>query len=333
MKYRKLGKNGPLVSALGLGCMGMSPSYGPINDTLSLKVIQRAYDVGITFFDTADMYGDGANEKLLGSAIRSFRDKIVIATKCGIKFVDDECKIDNTRRYIKQACEASLIRLGVEAIDLYYLHRYNPEVPLQESMETLLELTREGKVKHIGLSEVEAETLEKAHAILGDKLIALQSEYSIANPGLAEKVFPTCRKLNIAFVPYSPLGRGLLSGKVRDAKVFAESPVLDFRSILPQFQSDVLPDNLHLINAIEKIAKRKNCTTAQLSLAWLLAQGDDIIPIPGTKRLEYLEENIASLNVHLSSEDLRIIENVRRENPIKGVRYPEGLMKLFHLKS
>ena len=201
MHYRKLGKSGPRVSALGLGCMGMSPSYGPFDDTLSCKVIQKAYDEGITFFDTADMYGTGANEKLLGGAIRPFRDKVVIATKCGIKFVNEECKIDNTPRYIKQACEASLVRLGVEVIDLYYLHRYNPEVPLEESMEALLELVQEGKVRYLGLSEVGVETLKKAHAILGDKLIALQSEYSIMNSGQAQQVLPTCRKLDIAFVP------------------------------------------------------------------------------------------------------------------------------------
>ncbi len=332
MEHRKLGKKGPRVSALGLGCMGMSASYGVTDDATSLQVIQRAYDRGITFFDTADMYGNGANEQLLGGAIRSFRDKIILATKCGIKFIGDECKIDNIPSYIKQSCEASLRRLGVEEIDLYYLHRYNPGVPLHESMGALLDLIKEGKVKHIGLSEVDGETLGKAHQILGDSLVALQTEYSIANAEFAEIVLPTCRKLGISFIPYSPLGRGLLSGKIKDAKAFKESTAIEYRAMLPQFQPDVLTDNLVLIKAIETIAKRKKCTVAQLSLAWLLAQGNDIIPIPGTKKLEYLEENIGSLNVSLSNEDLELIENARSENPVKGGRYPKELMELFHLK-
>lgn len=332
MEYRKLGKKGPLVSALGLGCMGMSPSYGPTDDTISLQVIKRAYDKGITFFDTADMYGNGGNEQLLGHAIRPFRDKIILATKCGIKFIGDECKIDNTPSYIKQSCEASLRRLGVEEIDLYYLHRYNPEVSFHESMGALLDLVKEGKVRHIGLSEVDAETLGKAHQILGDSLIALQTEYSIANAEFAEIVLPTCRKLGISFIPYSPLGRGLLSGKIKDTKAFKESTTVEYRAMLPQFQPDILTNNLFLIKAIETIAKRKKCTEAQLSLAWLLAQGDDIIPIPGTKKLEYLEENIGSLNVTLSNEDLELIEKARSENPVKGGRYPKELMELFHLK-
>lgn len=332
MQYRKLGKKGPVVSALGLGCMGMSASYGPTDDTTSLEVIQRAYDRGITFFDTADMYGNGANEQLLGHGIRSFRDKIILATKCGIKFIGDECKIDNTPNYIKQSCEASLRRLGVDEIDLYYLHRYNPDVPLHESMGALLDLVKEGKVKHIGLSEVDAETLEKAHQILGDSLIALQTEYSIANSEFAETVLPTCKKLGVSFIPYSPLGRGLLSGKIKDAKAFKESTAVEYRAVLPQFQSDLLMHNLFLIKAIEAIAKRKKCMVAQLSLAWLLAQGDDIIPIPGTKKLEYLEENIGSLNVILSNQDLELIEKARAENPVKGGRYPKELMELFYLK-
>jgi aryl-alcohol dehydrogenase-like predicted oxidoreductase len=332
MKYRNLGSQGPLVSALGLGCMGMSASYGPTNDATSLKVIQRAYDRGITFFDTADMYGDGANEQLLGQAILTFRDKIIIATKCGIKFVGNECQIDNTSGYIKQACEASLKRLGIEAIDLYYLHRHYPGVPLHESMGALLELVKEGKIKSVGLSEVDSETLEKSHQILGNHLVALQSEYSIINADSARNVLPTCRKLGISFIPYSPLGRGLFSGKIRDAEDFKHTTALEYRLILPQFQPEALAHNLSLVRAIEILAKRKDCTLAQLSLAWLLAQGDDIIPIPGTKRIEHLEENIASLNVSLSEEDLQFIEKARSENPIKGRRYPEELMKLFHLQ-
>lgn len=332
MKYRNLGKKGPLVSSLGLGCMGMSPSYGPTNDTISLRVIKHAYEQGITFFDTADMYGNGTNEQLLGEAIRPFRNKVIIATKCGIKFVGDECKIDNSPKYISQACDASLARLGVEEIDLYYLHRFNPEVPLSESIGALSDLVKEGKIRYIGLSEVDSETLEKSHQILGDSLVALQTEYSIANAQFAESMLPICRKLGVSFIPYSPLGRGLLSGKIRNADNFKDCNVVEYRSILPQFQPDVLPANLRLIQAIETIAARNKCTLTQLSLAWLLAQGNDIIPIPGTKRLEYLDENMAAINITLSKEDLQLIEKARRENPIEGGRYPQELMELFHLK-
>ncbi len=325
MKWRKLGKNGPVVSALGLGCMGLSDLYGPTDEKSAEKVIQEAYEQGITFFDTADMYGKGANEQLLGKVIKSFRDKIVIATKCGLEHIPDGLRINNNPDYIKTACANSLKRLGIDSIDLYFLHRHNPEAPIEESMEVMLDLVEEGKVKRVGLSEVSAETIQRAHAILGGTLIAVQSEYSIMNPLTAEMVLPTCRALGLAFVAFSPLTRGLLSGKIRDATVFAESSVFDFRSIAPQFQKEALKNNLRLVEALEELAQQKTCTVAQLSLAWLLAQGDDIIPIPGTKRHDYLQENIGSLDVNLSSEDLAFIGEKMKEHPIQGARLPEAL--------
>lgn len=331
MKYLQLGK-GPLVSALGLGCMGMSENYGPTDENLAVEVIRQAFKQGVTFFDTADAYGKGHNEILVGKAVKPFRDQIIIATKCGIQHVGKELKINNTPDYIKQACHDSLERLGIGTIDLYYLHRYNPEVPIESSMEAMLELINEGKIRYVGLSEVDAETIERAHQVLGDALVAIQTEYSIVNRAQAEAVLPICKKLGIAFVAWSPLARGLLSGKIRDAKVFKESKAYDFRSVLPQFQDEALQENLRLVEAIETIAKKKNCTPAQLSLAWLLAQDDQIIPIPGTKKLEYLHENLGAMDVHLTPEECDTLNSAIEENPIKGARYPEALMKIFNLK-
>lgn len=326
MKYRRLGKSGPTVSQLGLGCMGMSPCYGLTDDKVSIQVIEKAYERGITFFDTADMYGRGGNEELVGKAIKSFRDKIILATKCAIKYVGEDIEIDNRPEYIKEACDGSLKRLGVDVIDLYYLHRYNPEIPLEDSMGALLDLIDEGKVRYIGLSEVNSQILERAHQILGDKLVALQSEYSIANAKAAETVIPMCRKLGVSLVPYSPLGRGLLSNNCPDTSVS------DFRIRLPQFQPEVISHNLELAKALNEIAKEKQCTVAQLALAWLFSQGDDMIPIPGTKRLEYLEDNLGSIDLPFTKSDFMRIEEVREKHPFMGLRYPEFLMKLFHLE-
>lgn len=331
MKFRKLGKKGPLVSALGLGCMTMTESYGPTNEKSGLETIEIAYENGVTFFDTADMYGSGANEKLVGKAIKHFRKKIVIATKCGIEYVDQGLKINNTPQYILKACENSLKRLEIDVIDLYYLHRYNPEIPIEESMQAMLKLIEEGKILHVGLSEVDGPTLERAHRLLGDKLVAVQTEYSILNRSVAEAILPTCRKLGVAFVAYSPIGRGLLSGKIKDSKIFSASSEFDFRSMLPQFQSEAFKDNLGLVEAITALSKMKNCTPAQLALAWLLAQGEDIIPIPGTKHAEYLTENLQALNIILSPNDLKMIDEAIRQNPVKGNRLPEELLKVFHL--
>lgn len=302
--------------------MGMSAFYGPTDEKLAIQVIQKAYEDGITLFDTADMYGNGANEILLGKAVKSFRNKVHIATKCGIELKDMTVRIHNSPEYIRKACQASLKRLGMETIDLYYLHRYNPDIPIEESMQAMLELVNEGKILYVGLSEVDGEILKRAHRVLGDKLVALQSEYSILNFADAQAVLPTCRKLNISFVAFSPLGRGLLAGKLKNAQDFKNSETFDVRSIAPQFQPDVFAHNLHLVEGLTAIAKKKDCTPAQLSLAWLLAQGEDIIPIPGTKRMEYLKENLKALKVSLSPADLAAIDQVIIENPIKGIRLP-----------
>lgn len=331
MNYRKLGKNGPCVSALGLGCMGMSEFYGEPDEKSGVDVIQQAYHAGVNFFDTADMYGRGKNEALLGRAVASFRSKVVIATKCGIQRIDDDSRINNDITYIKKSCHKSLKQFNMETIDLYYLHRYNPEVPIEVSMQAMLELINEGKILYVGLSEVDGEILERAYSVLGDKLVALQSEYSIVNRKAAEISLPVCRKLGIAFVPFSPIARGLLSGKIKDAQPFAASKAFDFRSIHPQFQPEALKANMSLIEAVCSIAKEKNCTPAQLSLAWLLAQGEDIIPIPGTKRIDYLNENLKALEIQLSSEDIAIIDKIIRENPVKGERYPEAIKKISYL--
>jgi aryl-alcohol dehydrogenase-like predicted oxidoreductase len=314
--------------------MVMTESYGPADKKASVELIHKAYDRGLNFFDTADVYGMGENEKLVGKAVKPFRDKVIIATKCGIEIrkSDFHHSINNNPKYIYKACHESLQRLGMETIDLYYLHRINPEVPIEESMGAMLRLIEEGKIQYVGLSEADSETLSRAHRVLGDKLVALQTEYSIANRTVAEAVLPACQKLGVSFVAYSPLGRGLLSGVIKDPKTFKESSEFDFRSILPQFQQGVFQENLHLVQAIASIAKKKNCTPAQLSLAWLLAQGDDIIPIPGTKRLKYLEDNLQAIDIKLSASDLAAIDEAIRKHPIKGARYTEELLQIFNLK-
>jgi aryl-alcohol dehydrogenase-like predicted oxidoreductase len=321
-----------MVSALGLGCMGISENYGPADDKAGTEVIQEAYKNGITFFDTADMYGRGANELLLGSAVKAFRNKVVIATKCGIERNGPEMRVNNTHAYIKKACEDSLKRLGMDHVELYYLHRYNKEIPIEESMQAMLELLGEGKILHVGLSEVDGEIVARAHRVLGDKLVALQSEYSIVNHRAADVALPTCRKLGVAFVPFSPIARGMLSGKIKDTQPFKESKAFDFRSIHPQFQPEAYKANMELIDAISDIAAQKKCTPAQLSLAWLLAQGDDIIPIPGTKRLDYLKENIGAVQVHLSPNDLAALDKAMHDHPTAGKRYPDALIELAYLK-
>jgi aryl-alcohol dehydrogenase-like predicted oxidoreductase len=322
MKQRQLGKKGPNVSALGLGCMGMSCFYGKKDESSGLRVIQKAYENGVTLFDTADMYGNGANEILLGKAIKKFRKEVIISTKCSIEFDGVTLRVHNSPHYIFKACDASLKRLGTEKIDLFYLHRFNREVPIEDSMGAMLELIKKGKILYVGLSEVDAETLKKAHRVLGDKLVALQSEYSILNHKDAEAILPVCRELGVSFVAFSPLGRGLLGGTLKDAKVFFDSDELDVRTLSPQFQSDTFSKNLLLVDALKAIVAKKNCTVSQLSLAWLLAQGEDVIPIPGTKRLEYLEENLKSLDVSLSSDDILEIEEAIHSFPVHGMRLP-----------
>lgn len=332
MKYRKLGKSGPKVSELGLGCMGISEFYGPTDEKTGIEVIQKAYEGGINFFDTADMYGRGANELLLGKAIESFRKDLVIATKCSLERIGDVTQINNDPAYIKKACEESLKRLNIDVIDLYYLHRYTPSVPIEESMRAMQELIQEGKIRFVGLSEVDGEIVKRAHNILGDRLVALQSEYSIVNRKPAEIALSTCRELGVAFVPFSPIARGLLSGKVKDSTSFAGSKAFDFRSILPQFQPEAYKANVKLIEAVCSLAEKKSCTPVQLALAWLLAQGNDIIPIPGTKRLDYLQENIKSVDLNLSEQELDELAQVMKQNPVKGNRYPDKILEIAYLK-
>jgi len=334
MEYRKLGKNGLVVSALGLGCMGMSPeTYGPTDQQSAKNTINYAYENGVTLFDTADIYGNGENERFLGPILGGLqRDKIVVATKCGLKEQETGLQINNTPEYIQQACDESLKRLGIDYIDLYYLHRYNPETPIEHSMQAMLALINAGKIRYVGLSEVDAPTIEHAYKILGDKLVAVQTEYSMMNYLAAETILPTCRKLGISFVPFSPIARGLLAGHITDPKVFKEHKEFDFRSILPQFQGECFEQNLRLIEAVKAIATKKHCTPAQLSLAWLLAQGEDIVPIPGTQKVNHLKENIAAAELKLSSDDLNLLAKARQTNPIKGARYPQALMEIFNLE-
>lgn len=325
MKYRQLGLDGPEVSALGLGCMGMSEHYGLVDEKNSLKVLKEAYESGITLFDTADMYGQGENEKLVGKGIKAFRDEIVLATKCGLEYIPNGLRINNDPDYIKKACGESLKRLGVDHIDLYYLHRHNRKVPIEDAMEAMFELVVEGKISYVGLSEVGPETIQRAYAVLGDKLIAVQSEYSMMNYDTAEMVLPKCRQLGLAFVPFSPLTRGLLSGKIRDREAIVQAGDADFRSGLPQFREESLLQNLRFVEAVHEFAERKQATVCQIALAWLLAQGPDIIPIPGTKRIEYLKENIGALDVLLTPSDLEELAAIIRENPILGARLPEAM--------
>lgn len=320
MKFKQLGKSGLEVSAIGLGCMGMSIAYGPASDTDSIKTLQKAIDLGVTFIDTADMYGWGHNETLIGKAIKNQRNKVVIATKMGFIQKEDGFAINTSPDYIRKACEASLKRLGVDTIDLYYLHRIDKITPVEESILVLADLIKEGKIKHIGLSEVKPNTIRQAANI--HSITAVETEYSLWQREPEIEIIPTCRELGIGFVPYSPLGRGFLTGTIQDINQFSAD---DFRRVLPRYQGDNFIENKKLLEQLEQIAKRNNCTAAQLSLAWLMNQGDDIIPIPGTKRLKYLEENIHAVQIELSQSDIKKLNSIFSLNAIKGEKYPEYL--------
>ena len=327
MKQRKLGRGGPVVSAIGLGCMGMSDFYGERDEEESLATIHRALDLGVTFFDTADMYGPHTNEQLLGRALRGHREKAVIATKFGIMRDPDKPRfrgINGQPDYVRASCEGSLRRLNVECIDLYYQHRVDPDTPIEETVGAMAELVHQGKVRFLGLSEAGPETIRRAHAV--HPISALQSEYSLWTRDPEKEVLPVCRELGIGFVPYSPLGRGFLTGKIQKPEDLADN---DYRLTTPRFQGDNFQRNLELVKRVEEIARAKRCTPAQLALAWVLAQGDNIVPIPGTKRRKYLQENIGALDVMLTSEDLARIEEVAAQDAFAGSRYPEAMMKLL----
>jgi aryl-alcohol dehydrogenase-like predicted oxidoreductase len=327
LKTRQLGINGPHVSEIGLGCMGMSEFYGAADEKESIATIHRALDLGVTFLDTADMYGRGHNETLVGRAIADRRDRVTLATKFGIVRTDDPSVrgVSGRPEYVKSACEASLKRLNVDVIDLYYQHRVDQQTPIEETVGAMAELVQEGKVRFLGLSEAGAVTLRRASTV--HPIAALQSEYSLWSRDIEAEVMPTCRELGIALVAYSPLGRGFLTGQIKSFEDFAPD---DFRRVSPRFQGENFAKNLELVTRLEEIAHEKNVSASQLALAWVLGRGDDIIPIPGTKRIKYLEENIAAANVSLSTEDIARIEAAFPRDAAAGERYPAESMKAIN---
>lgn len=327
MQTRELGKSGLRVSAIGLGCMGMSDFYGPRDEAQSLGTLKHALDLGVSFWDTADIYGPQTNEILVGRALEGVRDQVTLATKFGIVRDDDGefIGISGRPEYVEKACDASLKRLGVDYIDLYYQHRVDPETPIEETVGAMARLVEAGKVRHLGLSEASADTLRRASRV--HPISALQTEYSLWSRDVEADILPACRELGIGFVAYSPLGRGFLSGQIRSLDDLAED---DWRRNNPRFQGENFEKNLELVERVHVIASEKSCTPAQLALAWLLAQGEDIVPIPGTRRVERLDENAGAGDVVLSAQELADIDSVFPPDSASGTRYPEAMMQLLN---
>jgi aryl-alcohol dehydrogenase-like predicted oxidoreductase len=324
MKLRQLGKSGLTVSAMGLGCMGMSQSYGPGDDEESIRTVHRAMALGVTFLDTAAAYGTGENERLVGRAIRDRRHEVALATKCGIIRGPDgmPTALDGSPKHVKESCDASLQRLNVDVIDLFYLHRVDPSTPIEDSVGAMSELVRAGKVRYLGLSEAAPATIFRAHKV--HPIAALQSEYSLWWREPESSILPACRTLGIGFVPFSPLGRGFLSGRVTRTESLAAD---DLRRRLPRFQRENLQHNLGLVMRLEEIAARKGCSSSQLALAWLLAKGPDIVPIPGTKRRTYLESNAAAADIELTGDEVNQIDAAFPTDAASGERYAPEMMR------